>query len=150
MDAVTYPNEKVIEFSNQFVIPLRVPSDNPLAADFNVQWTPVTIVLDQDGKEQRRTLGFFSAEGLISSILLGIGIGHAGKKNFKEAIGCFEKILTDYPLGHAAPEAVFHRGVNLYKSTHDPKHLKEAYIHLREKYPASQWAERAFPYSLLP
>jgi len=150
MDAVTYPNEKVIEFSSQFVIPLRIPSDDSLAADFNVQWTPVTIILDQEGKERRRTIGFFTADGLIPSILLGIGIGHAGKKKFTEAIGCFGKILADYPLGHAVPEAVFHRGVNLYKSTHDPKHLKEMYKHLQEKYSASEWAERAYPYSLLP
>lgn len=150
MDAVTYPNEKVIELSNQLVIPLRVPSDNPLAADFNIQWTPAMVVLDQDGNEQHRTVGFFSANELIPSILLGIGIGHAGKKEFKEAIGCFEKILADSPLSHAAPEAVFHRGVNLYKSTHDPKPLKEAYMLLQEKYPASEWAERAYPYSLLP
>ena len=150
MDAVTYPNENVVQFCNQSIIPLRVTSDNPLAADFNIQWTPAMIVLDQDGKEQYRMVGFFSAEGLIPSILLGIGIGHASKKEFKEAIGCFEKILADYPVSHAAPEAVFHRGVNLYNSTHDPKLLKEAYMHLQEKYPASEWAERAYPYSLLP
>jgi hypothetical protein len=149
MDTVTYPNKNVIEFSNQFVIPLRVRSDNPLAVDFNIQWTPALIVLDQDGKEQHRTVGFFSAEELIPSILLGIGIGHSGKNEFKEAIGCYEKILIDYSASQVAPEAVFQRGVNLYKNTHDPKHLKEAYRHLQEKYPASEWTKRADPYRLL-
>jgi hypothetical protein len=37
MDAVTYPNEKVIDFINEQIVPVRVPADaKPLAADFSV------------------------------------------------------------------------------------------------------------------
>ena len=150
MDAVTYPNEKVVEFITQNVIPLRVLFDQqPLATEFNIQWTPSLLVLDQDGREQHRTVGFMSAEELIPSLLLGIGYGHFNKSEFKEAIGCYEKILAEYPTSDAAPEATFQRGVSLYKSTHDPKPLKEAYTHLRDTYPASEWTKRAYPYRLL-
>ena len=52
MDAVTYPDTKVIEFMNNNVVALRVPSNSqPLAGRFNVKWTPVLAVLDQDGQK---------------------------------------------------------------------------------------------------
>ena len=150
MDAVTYPNERLIEFINQNVIPVRVLSDQqPLATDYTVKWTPSLLILDQDGKEHYRTVGFLSAEELIPSLLLGIGNVHFNKDEFKDALSCYERLLTEYPKSDSAPEAIFQKGVSLYKNTHDPKPLKEAYNHLQDKYPASQWTKRAYPYRLL-
>ncbi len=150
MDTVTYPNEKVVEFINLNVVPLRVLSDQqPLATDFNIKWTPSLLILDQNGKEDSRTVGFLNAEELISSILLGLGNGHFNKDEFKDALGCYERLLAEQPGSDSAPEAIFQRGVTLYKSTHDPKPLKEAYNHLQDKYPASQWTKRAYPYRLI-
>jgi len=150
MDAVTYPNEKVIDFISQNVIPVRVLSgQQPLATDFNIKWTPSLLILDQEGKEHSRTVGFLSGEELIPSLLLGIGNGHANKDEFKDALSCYERLLAESPESDSAPEAVFQRGVNLYKSTHDPKPLKEAYNQLQERYPASQWTKRAYPYRLI-
>ena len=150
MGAVTYPNEKVVEFINQNLIPIQVLADQqPLSTDFNIQWTPALLVLDQEGKEQHRTVGFLSPEELIPSLLLGIGYSHFNKNEFAEALACFEKILTGYAASDAAPEAMFQRGVALYKSTHDPKPLKEAYGQLQDKYPTSEWTKRAYPYRLL-
>ena len=48
-----------------------------------------------------------------------------------------------------APEAVYLRGVSRYKSSHSAAPLKEAYEKLRAEYPASEWTQRAQPYSLL-
>jgi hypothetical protein len=36
-----------------------------------------------------------------------------------------------------------------FKSTHEPEPLKEAFERLKRDYPASEWAKRAMPYSLL-
>ena len=150
MDAVTYPNERLIEFINQNVIPLRVLSDQqPLATDYTIKWTPALLLLDQEGKEHFRSIGFLNSEELISSILLGIGNGHFNKDEFQDALCCYERLLTEYPESESAPEAVFQRGVTLYKNTHDPKVLKEAYNHLQDKYPASKWFKRAYPYRLI-
>ncbi len=77
MDAVTYPNAAVIEYIEQNLVPLKVPHDQqPLAGDFNVKWTPTLVVLDQEGKEHHRTVGFLDPEEFIPSLLLGIGITH--------------------------------------------------------------------------
>ncbi len=150
MDAVTYPNEKVSDFINKNVIPLRVPSDQQqVATDFNIKWTPALLILDQEGNEHHRTIGFMDADELIPSIWLGIGNSYFNGNEFIEAISCYEKLLADYSGSDSAPEAIFQRGVSLYKSTNDPKPLKEAYEQLQDKYPASQWTKRAYPYRLI-
>ncbi|HUT84267.1 MAG TPA: hypothetical protein VMX95_06425 [Thermodesulfobacteriota bacterium] len=150
MDAVTYPNSRVINFIQENVIPLRVPFDaQPLSADFNIKWTPTLVVLDPEGKEHHRTVGFVSAEELIPSLLLGVGKSHFERDKFSEALARLDELLKDYPESNSAPEAVFLRGVCGYKSTHTPKPLKEAYEYLKAKYPESEWLKRADPYQLL-
>jgi tetratricopeptide (TPR) repeat protein len=149
MDTVTYPDNTVAEFLNQNVIPLQVTTDKQLATDFNVTWTPSLLILDQEGNEHHRTVGFMAPEELIPSLLLGIGNAHFNNNEFAEALTCYNKILTDFSKSDSAPEAIFQRGVSLYKSTSDPKPLKEAYENLQSKYPGSQWTKRAYPYRLI-
>ena len=150
MDAVTYPDSKVVSFINENLIPLQVQFDaQPLASDFNITWTPTLITLDAEGREHHRTVGFLAPDELIPSLLLGMGKSCFENERFEEALSYLEKILADYPKSDSAPEAHYLRGVCRYKSTHDPKPLKEAYEKLREEYPMSEWTKRAYPYRLL-
>ncbi len=150
MDAVTYPEEKVINFIRDHVIPLRVAFDHkPLASDFNVKWTPTLITVDSDGREHFRTVGFLPADDLIASILLGHGKTHFEREEFDTAIAVFDKLLNSYPKSSYAPEAIYLRGVSQYKSTHDAKPLKSAYEKLSAEYPTDEWTKRAYPYRLL-
>jgi hypothetical protein len=151
MDAVTYPKNEVVEFLNKAVIPLRIPSDaKPLADDFNLKWTPMLVVLDWNGKEHQRTVGFLPPEELIPSLLLGIAKTHFDLDQFGDAMVMLDKILSDHGGSGAAPEAVFLKGVCGYKSTHNPSPLKQAYEKLQATYPTSEWTKRALPYRLLP
>ena len=150
MDAVTYPDDKVAEFINATLIPLRAKSDSmPLAKDFKVTWTPTLVALDQDGKEHYRTVGFLSPQELIPSLLLGIAKVYFDTAKFDKCLESLDKLLSQYPKSKAAPEAVFLRGVAGYKATHDAKSLKAAYERLQAEYPGSEWADRAQPYRLL-
>jgi TolA-binding protein len=150
MGAVTYPNAGVISFINENMIPLQVRFDaRPLATDFNVRWTPAIITLDTEGKEHHRTVGFLPPEALIPSLLLGMAKVYFDSDRFDEALAKLEKLLSDYPFSRSAPEAIYLRGVSLYKSKDDPKPLKQAYEKLKADYPESEWTERAYPYSLL-
>lgn len=150
MDAVSYPEKRVNEFITNSLIPLRVRSDTqPLATDFNLKWTPTLIILDPKGKEHHRTVGFLSPEELVPSLLLGIAKVHFDLNEFKKALSEFEKIVSGFPKSNSAPEAMYLRGACLYKSTNDPKRLKEAYEQLQSKYPESEWTKRAYPYRLL-
>jgi hypothetical protein len=149
MGAVTYPNVKVADFVMGSMVPLQVLADSPLADEFKVKWTPTIVVLDYYGKEHHRTVGFFPPEEFIPSLLLGMGTIEFDTDQFNNAIIHFDRLLADYPKSGAAPEAIYLRGVSRYKSSHDPKPLKEAYEKLKAEYPASEWTQRAQPYSLL-
>lgn len=151
MGAVTYPDESVVEFVVENLIPLQVKSNaQPMATDFNVKWTPTLITLDPDGKEHHRTVGFLPPEELVPSLLLGIAKCHFDRERFDEALRALNRLVERYPKSDAAPEAIYLRGVSLYKSTHNPKPLREAYEKLQQEYPSSQWTKRAYPYRLIP
>ncbi len=150
MGAVTYPNEKVVEFITGHMVPVQVLYNaEPLATNFNVKWTPTVITLDHEGKEHHRTIGFLPPEEFIPSLMLGIAKSHFDHSEFKEAIAMFDRLLKEYPKADAAPEAIYLRGVSEYQITHSPEHLKKAYERLKSEFPSSEWVKRAKPYSLL-
>jgi hypothetical protein len=150
MDAVTYPDSGVTSFINQHMIPVRVAFDaEPHAKDFNVKWTPTIVTLDSRGREHHRTLGFLAPEDLIASLLLGMGKVHFDADKFDDALVNLDKVTADYPKSNSAPEAIFFGGVSGYKSSQDPKKLKEAYERLETEYPDSEWTQRAYPYRLI-
>jgi hypothetical protein len=150
MDAVTYPDPAVIDFMNHSLVAVRLAYNaKPHADDFNVKWTPTLVSLDSGGKEHHRTVGFLQAEELIASLLLGFAKVHFDQDQFDQALTYLEKLLQDSPKSSSAPEAIFLRGVSLYKNTHDPKPLKHAYERLEAEYPGDEWTKRAYPYRLL-
>lgn len=150
MDAVTYPDAKVSEFLMENAVPLRVPFDSkPLSTDFNIKWTPTLITLDADGKEHHRIVGFVGPDEFIPAILLGIGKVYFETDRFDRAMANIDRILTGYTTSVAIPEAIYMMGICRYKSTHDPKPLKEAYESLKNSFPDSEWTKRAYPYRLL-
>lgn len=150
MDAVTYPDKKVIDFVNKNYIPLQIPFDaKPLSADFNIKWTPVLITLGADRQEHHRSVGFLDPDAFISGSLLGIGKYHFDNDRFKEALGYFAEIISAHSGSDSVPEAIFLRGVAHYKNTGSPDSLKEAYETLSNRFPENEWTKRAYPYRLL-
>jgi hypothetical protein len=150
MGAVTYPNEKVIALITENVIPLQLVSDTePYASQFNVRWTPKIIILDPKGKEHQSTLGFMGPENFIASIELGLAKVDFDLGNIENCRRHLDKILTGLPKSSSAPEAVFLEGVTAFKISGSAEALKGAYNKLQEKYPDSEWTERASPYRLL-
>ena len=150
MEAVTFPDPNVVAFIHQNVVALRLPHDHePLAGQFQIKKTPNLIILDEEGKEHHRHLGFLPPEEIIPFILLGVAKIHLDAEDFEGALHIFETLLKDYSRSGAAPEAIFLRGVSLYRMSNDPKPLKEAYESLQAEYAESEWTRRAYPYRLL-
>lgn len=150
MDAVTYPENKVIAYIQKSFIPLQVSYDaKPLAADFNIKWTPTLITLGLDRKEHHRTVGFLGPDDFIANGLLGIGKFHFDNDRYPEALSLFENLIAVYPKSNVVAEAIFLLGVSRYKNSGIPDHLKEAYESLNSRYPDNEWTKRAYPYSLL-
>lgn len=147
MDAVTYPDERVIEFISQHIVPMRVHiGSEPLPQRFNVQWTPTFVLLNADGQEQHRTVGWHSPEELLASLLVGIAKSSLNAGDLAHAASTLERVLNDYPEADAAPEAQYLHGVVKYKVTDDLNALKEMQALLRANYPSSEWTKRASVY----
>ncbi len=151
MDTVTYPDKAVTDFVNQTVVPLRIPADSePLATQFGIKWTPALIILDWEGKEHSRTVGYLTVEEFIPSVLLGISKMYYDFDKYPETLALLDRIITTFSATDSAPAAIFWKGVTGYKHTHDPKPLRQAWDQLSGAYPGNMWTKRAMPYRLIP
>ncbi len=149
MDAVTYPDPKTVDFVGARLIPLRIPSDDKLAGEFKIKWTPTLITLDENGEEHHRSVGFLKPEEFQAVSLLGIGKVYFETGDFEAAIRNFKEVIERHSSSKSAPESVYLMGVSLYKSTGQASHLRDAYENLTKSYPGSDWADRADPYKLI-
>jgi len=150
MDAVAYIDSTVISFMNDNLIPLRLAAADPvLSPRYKVKWTPTLLILDGDGVEQYRTLGFYPPDDLVPSLLLGMGKAKFNLPDRPAACDCFDKILADYPGSTLAAEAVYLNGVARFIESHDVSNLIGLYDRLAAEYPSSPWLNRAAPYRLL-
>jgi len=150
MDAVAYIDPAVISFVNDNLIPMRLPAADPvLGPRYKVKWTPTLLILDGEGVEQYRTLGFYPPDDLVPSLLLGMGKAKFDLPDRPAACDCFGKILVDYPDSSLAAEAVYLNGVANFIESHDVTNLIGIYDRLAAEYPSSPWLTRAAPYRLL-
>lgn len=150
MNAVAFPDPAVVDFVTNNLIPVRVPADDPmLGPRYKVKWTPTLLILDTEGVEHYRSLGFYPPEELIPSLLLGMGKAKFNVPDRPAACSCFEQILVNYPASSLAPEAVYLNGVSRYIETREVDNLIGIYDRLAADYPESPWLTRADPYRLL-
>ncbi|MBI5341757.1 MAG: thioredoxin fold domain-containing protein [Deltaproteobacteria bacterium] len=154
MNTGPYSDEKVRKFLQEQFIPLRSECfwDKPTEPmqRFGIKWTPTFLVLDPDGKEHHRFVGYVPSDDLIANLGLGKGKIFYDTDRMAEAIMRFQAVIDRHPNAGATPEAVFLLGVAGYKHSHDPKELRRAYETLKAKYPQSEWTRRADPYSAIP
>jgi len=150
MDAVTYPHPQAVAFFATYLVPVRVlATSTALPQRFKVHWTPTLVLLDADGEEHYRTVGFLPPEELIPTLMLGIAKSYFERGQYAPAAQFLEQLLATYPKSAAAPEAMYYLGVTRYKDTHNPGALKQAGEALQTNYPESEWAKRASVYRLL-
>jgi tetratricopeptide (TPR) repeat protein len=150
MDAVSYPHPKVIEFFAKNLVAVRVLiNSQPLPKKFKVHWTPTLVLLDEQGEEHNRTVGFLPPDELLPSLLLGIGKSYFDREQLAEAEQTFQQLLTAYPRSDSSAEAAYYLGVSRYKQTHNADELKKTIQHLQKEFPQSEWAKRASVYQLL-
>src|SRR5512134_932457 len=154
MNTGPYSDEKVQRFLEEQFIPIRsqVFWEKPttLMQRFVVKWTPTFTILDADGKEHHRFVGYVPTDDLFANLGLGKAKLLFDTDRMTEAIGQLRTVIDRHPDAGPTPEAVFLLGVAGYKHTNDPKSLRWAYETLKAKYPQSEWARRADPYSAIP
>jgi thioredoxin-related protein len=149
MDAVSYPNPKVIEFFEKNLVAVKVFIDSqPLPKKFRVQWTPTLVLLDNEGEEHNRTVGFLAPE-VLASLMLGIGKSYFDHDEYFQAEDTFQRLLAEYPKSDSSAEAAYYLGVSRYKRTHNAEELKKTIQHLQRDFPQSEWVKRASVYQML-
>lgn len=150
MGAVTYPNEKVIDYIGKNFIALRLANDaEPYAGQFTVKWTPKVLILDALGKAHQQTTGFLPPEDFVPFLELGLAMVDFDLDCLEDCRMHLDNILASHPESLAAPEALYYLGVMGYKTTGDGESLKTALRELQNRYPDSEWARKARPYRLL-
>ncbi len=108
MGAVTYPNADVARFVDLNFIPVQIETSNTaLMQKYAVSWTPTILVLDADGKEHYRTVGFLPPEVFIPTFQVGKGRYHLDLGQFSEARALFDEVIERCPAPEVVPEAVF-------------------------------------------
>lgn len=145
MGTVTYPNQDVIDFVTPHFISIKFDNttDPKRFEEFDAQWTPTMLIIDEDRKEHHRTTGYLSPSDFLSEMKLGLAKLEYHAKHYDEARSAYRQVLQAYPDTAAAPEALYFSGVCNYMATHDPGHLKETFTELKEKYPGSDWTKKA-------
>ena len=150
MDTLTYSSKDVIIFVKESLIPLRIDiNDKGLYDKYNAIWTPTLLVLDYQGNEVHRTIGFLEPDKFIAHMHLGIAKVHFSTGEFDAANVHLKRLMDRFPESDVVPEAIYFSGVNFYKQKNDPTQLKRAYEKLLSRYPDDKWTKRATPFSLV-
>jgi len=70
METVTFLQERVIQYIGKNFVPLKYESgrDSEQFMRFNVRGTPTFLVLDADGNEKLRILGYHDPDAFIEQL----------------------------------------------------------------------------------
>ena len=118
--------------------------DNPAGFErFGVQWTPVTVITDPNGKERYRFEGFLPVEEYLPQVEFGLAKTAFESGNLKQAEEQFRRVVEDHPEADIAPEALYWAGVVKYKSSGDAAALHETAAAFSTRYTNSVWAKKA-------
>jgi len=154
MNAGPYSDEKVQKFIEQEFVPLKSQcfwkERTELMKQFDIAWTPTFLIQDSGGKVHGKLVGYIPSDDFLAQLKLGKGMVFLERERQEGAAKWFDMVVKEHPNAGAAPEAVFFLGVAEYKKTHKASALRQVYDSLIEKYPQSEWARRAQPYSAIP
>jgi len=146
MDAVTYPNEQVVDYISRHFVPVQLNvQDDPGAMDrFEAVWTPTIILRDDGGHEFRRSQGYLPPNTMLAELALGRLEAAMHRKNYEEAVKLAQDAVR-FAVGddERLAEARYWSGVAAYKASNDGAKLIEHWKPLVEEMPNSMWAKKA-------
>lgn len=107
MDAVTYPDPRTVRVVTEHLLAVRanISSEQALAREFGIQYTPTIIILNHERREQNRSVGFLPPEEFIPFLLLSVGKDHLGNRRYRKALRAANEILSVYPGSRWARDA---------------------------------------------
>ncbi|MBI2357566.1 MAG: thioredoxin family protein [Deltaproteobacteria bacterium] len=143
---MTYPQDQVVAFVHDHFVPVRIHTDaHPeLCAKYHVAWTPTFVVLDADGTEHYRDIGYLPPADFMAQLTLALGHTALEQKDYPTAAKFFQTVIDRYGSSEAAPQALYCLGIaknRMAGGTADER--KAVWKRLMETHPKSDWAKKA-------
>jgi len=103
--------------------------------------------MDAAGHERWRLEGYLPKDEFQADLEMGLARVAFMNKQWANAEQWYTDVVDNFPNSTYAPEAVYWQAVSRYKATNDHKVLGDVAVTLAGKYPESEWALRAIPWS---
>jgi hypothetical protein len=143
----TYPDPEVEGYIERHFAPVRFDTiERPeMEAALASGWTPTLIVEDADGTEHRRSQGYLNAGRFLGEMALSRLQEALNRRDFESASGLAgEALRLTEDDHHREPEAMYWSAVADYRlGGGDRERLTEGWERLMERFPESEWAEKA-------
>jgi thioredoxin-related protein len=145
MSTVTYPEYEVQQFLTDHFTPVRLDVNRALAVAhrYNQKWTPTLLVLNEEGVEHHRVIGYLPPEEFRAELNLGLAKAYFDRDALENAIVHFRETVIHFPETWTAPEAQYWLGVTRYRAEGKTDGLKAEWNILMERWPESRWARSA-------
>ena len=140
-----YPRDDIESYITEHFVPVKIHvAEQPKEfGRFGAIFTPTLALLDPDGQERYRFVGYLPPEDFLSRLALGRAHGAAGRKQWGEAERLFREVVEQYPETESAPEALWWAGVSRYQGEDDPAALGATAEAFSERYTDTDWAKKA-------
>lgn len=137
-------DREVIDLIEKETAPVMVNYDESedLVRKYHVDWTPAFVIIDEEGVELEKWVGYLPKKDLMSQIILSKGLAALHLNRLVEAKSDFNELIEEFPDSELVPEAEYYLGITGFKETGDEFRLGEALRMLVDKYPDSQWTKR--------
>ena len=145
VESRTLPDPRVEALLSERFVPFRydVLAEPDRMKEYVAAWTPTMIVLDGQGREQRRSMGFLAPEHFLSEMALAQTTAALELEHYDDAARFADealKLSAGDALRH--PEALYWQAVARYKTSHNQDDLIGGWKALIADFPDSDWAQR--------
>ncbi len=100
-------------------------------------------MLDPDGRERYRFVGYLPANEFLPQLYMGLLKTAFAHKKWQDAERWARALVEKFPNSDLAPEALYWAGVAPYQASHDPKLLQQTAQEFTQRYQKSSWATRS-------
>ena len=140
-----YGSEDVARFINEKFVPVKLHvKEHPEAfGRFGAEWTPTTLVVDSNEKEQHRIEGFLPKEDFAAQLRLGLAHAARSRGDFADAEQLYRQLSDDEAHADVAAEALYWAGVSKYKGTNDAAALGETAQAFTTRFTDTPWAKKS-------
>ena len=150
MDAVTYPQDAVIEAIEQGFAPFKInmlerhPDFKEACAGGRVMWGPTFVIADARGSEVRRWVGWLPPESFVAELAFCRALADFNRGEFAEALAGFDAIVERDAGTEIHPEALYWQGIaGFMAGRQDWEALGRPWKRLTEQYPGNRFGTYA-------